>query len=485
MATTTRKRRSSYSVTPRWITPKRVILTLLSAVLIVVGTFGVRLALALSKAFHTDPFSAVIAAIQGGHGSSVDVAHQHLQRINIMLYGYGGGGHDGAFLTDSLMLVSIMPSFNGPPEIAEVSIPRDWYAPIQLGGGHTTTARINEAYADGMYGRGPVNASALTAGAAVANPTFEHLLGIHIDHWIGVDFQAFKQTVDAVGGVDVNVVNSFTDDSYPHGECDQGDCSYISVHFNSGMQHMNGRTALIFARSRHGNNNEGSDFARGRRQQLVIAALKQKVVSAGGIGSLPDLISALGDNVRTDMQIGDVESLYGLLKDVDVSKVEHISIDNTNFLYDCGYPYRCGAYWLYANDKSFASLGHFIDKLFPGSGVKSEKAAVTVEDASGLKQGASGRWTSLLSQLGFTASDGRSVAKQAVTQVIDKSNGADARTAQWLADYFGVTVTKPPPATPSASGGTATAQTSTNGGVVVVLGTSEEKAFSGNPGVGN
>src|ERR1700730_17996226 len=119
MATTTRRRRSSYKVTPRWITPKRVVLTVLSAVLIVVGTFGVRLALALSKAFHTDPFSAVVAAIQGGHGSSVDVAHQNLQRINIMLYGYGGSGHDGAFLTDSLMLVSIKPSASGPPEIAE------------------------------------------------------------------------------------------------------------------------------------------------------------------------------------------------------------------------------------------------------------------------------------------------------------------------------------------------------------------------------
>jgi len=457
----------------------------LSAVLIVVGTFGVRLALALSKAFHTDPFSAVVAAIEGGHGSSVDVAHQNLQRINIMLYGYGGDGHNGAYLTDSLMLVSIMPSANGPPEIAEVSLPRDWYAPIQLGGGHTTVGRVNEAYADGMLGRGPVNASALTAGAAVANPTFEHLLGIHIDHWIGVDFQAFKETVDAVGGVDVNVANAFTDDQYPHGECDQGDCSYIAVHFNSGMQHMNGRTALIYARSRHGNNGEGSDFARSRRQQLVIAALKQKVVSVGGIGSLPDLINALGDNVRTDLQIGDVESLYGLIKDVDVSKIEHISIDNTNFLYDCGYPYSCGAYWLYTNDKSFTSLAHFIDKLFPSSAVKAEKAVVTVEDASGRNRGASGRWTSLLSQLGFTASDGGSVVKQTVTQVIDKSGGADTQTAQWLADYFGVSVTKPPPATASPSGGTAPAQASTNGGVVVVLGTGEEKTFSGNPGVGS
>jgi LCP family protein required for cell wall assembly len=489
MATTTRRRRSSYNAAPRWITPKRVALTALTAVVLVVGTFGVRMALALSKAFHTDPFSAVVAAIQGGHGSSVDVAHQNLHRINVMLYGYGGAGHDGAFLTDSLMLVSIQPRATGPPQVAEISIPRDWYAPIQLGQGKTRFGRVNEAYADGMLGWGPGSASALNAGAAVANPTFEHLLGVHIDHWIGVDFQAFQQAVDAVGGVEVNVVNTFTDSQYP---CSQGQgCSYKTVHFNAGRQHMDGRTALIFARSRHGNGLEGSDFARSHRQQLIIAALKQKVVGLGGIGNLPDLLNALGDNVRTDLQIGDVEALFGLVKDVDTTNIEHISIDNTNFLYDCGYPRSCGAYWLYTNDSTFASLAHFIDKLFPSSAVKAEKATVTVEDASGRNRGASERWTSLLSQLGFTASDGGNVAKQTVTQVIDESGGADAQTAQWLADYFGVTVTKqaPPAATPSGthtpSGGTATAQTSTNGGIVVVLGTGEETAFAGSPGVGS
>jgi hypothetical protein len=202
------------------------------------------------------------------------------------------------------------------------------------------------------------------------------------------------------------------------------------------------------------------------------------------------LINALGDNVRTDLQIGDVESLYGLTKDVDVSKIEHVSIDNTNFLYDCGYPRSCGAYYLYTNDSSFSSLAHFIDKLFPSSAVKSENAKVTVKDASGRNRGAAGRWTSLLGQLGFAATDGGGVAKQTVTQVIDESGGADAQTANWLAGYFGVTVTKqaPPTATPSggaaALGGTATAQASTNGGVVVVLGTGEENAFSGKPGIG-
>ncbi len=292
-----------------------------------------------------------------------------------MVYGYGGNGHDGAFLSDSIMLISINPQTNGSAQVAEISIPRDWYVPIELGGGKTTYGRINEAYADGMAGQGPVAANQPTAGASVADPTIEHLLGVNVDYFVGVDFTAFKAAVDSAGGVDVNVQHSFTDTQYPHGECDQGDCSYMTVHFNAGMQHMNGATALIFARSRHGDNGEGSDFARSRRQQLVIAALKQKVVSIGGIGSLPDLLNALGDNVLTNLTVGDAEALYGLVKNVNPASIEHVSLDDTNFLYDCGYPVNCGAYYLYAHDRTFASLQHFIQRhLRPARGDRGEGA---------------------------------------------------------------------------------------------------------------
>ncbi|HKR98061.1 MAG TPA: hypothetical protein VJU79_00975, partial [Candidatus Dormibacteraeota bacterium] len=172
MATTTRRRRSSYDLTPSWVTPKRVTLALAAVVLALVGTYGVRLALALGHAFHQNPLSAVVNALGGGGGSSVDTARKNLNRINIALYGYGGDGHDGAYLSDSIMIVSIQPRAQGQPLVAEISLPRDWYVPIQLGAGHRATfGRINEAYADGMNGQGPVDRTEQNAGAAVANPT--------------------------------------------------------------------------------------------------------------------------------------------------------------------------------------------------------------------------------------------------------------------------------------------------------------------------
>lgn len=466
---------------PSWLTGKRIAIVVVAAVVIGVGQFGVRLALALAHASHDNPFGAVVNALSGGGGSSIDRARQNLQRINIMVYGYGGDGHDGAYLTDSLMLVSIQPQPNGPPQIAEISIPRDWYVPIQLGGGKLDYGRINQAYADGMQGSGPVPASSTTAGASVANPTVAHLLGINIDHFAGIDFAAFKAAVDSVGGIEVNVPTAFTDTQYPHGECAEGDCGYMTIHFNAGWQHMNGATALEYARSRHGDNGEGSDFARSRRQQLIIGALKQKASSVGGIGNLPGLVSSLGDNILTDLSIGDMEALYGMVKNMDPKTIEHVSIDDTNFLYDCNYPQECGAAYLYAHDRTYQSLTHFVQNIFPNPKALAEHAPVTFYDASGRGLDASNRWASLAGMLGFKSTDGGTVPRETVTQVIDKSGGKDAQTAQWLASYFGVSVTTAA-ASDTAPGSRANAPG--NGGVEVVLGTDEERAFLGNPGVG-
>lgn len=465
---------------PAWLTTKRIVLTVGLIVLLAVGQFGVRFALALGHAFHTDPISAVISAITGGGNSSINHKRQDLQRINIMLYGYGGSGHDGAYLSDSIMLISIQPQPSGPPQVAEISIPRDWYVPNQLAGGKIDYGRINQAYEDGIFGKGTVPAGQETAGASVADPTMEHLLGVPIDYFVGLDFQAFKAAVDAVGGIDVDVQHTFTDSQYPAGECDQGNCGYMTIHFNAGWQHMNGSQALEFARSRHGNNGEGSDFARSRRQQLIIAALKQKAVSIGGIGNLPDLLNALGDNVLTDLTIGDAEALYSLVQGVNPASIEHVSIDNTNFLYDCGYPYSCGAYFLYAHDRSYQSISHYIQNVFPGPAVLRQKAKVTFYDASGRGLDASKRWSELMGELGFATADGGPVSRQTATQVIDESGGKDAQTAKWLASYFGVS---PTTETPSPSGTTPSAST-TGGGVVVVLGSAEEASFLGDPGVG-
>ena len=487
-----RRRRSRYNLFPRWITRKRVVVSvavMFSLVFVSAAVYGVRLSFALAKTFHTNPVTAAIDALGGGGGSAIDQSRKSLRRVNIVLYGYGGDQHSGGDLSDSIMVVSIQPIANHPPQVAEISIPRDWYVRIPLKNGQSTEQRINFAYAAGMLGEGPVSASAVDAGAAVADPLVEHLLGIGINYFVGVDFNAFKQAVDAVGGVDIDVPTGFTDNQYPAGECDLGNCAYETIHFNAGEQHMNGARALIYARSRHGNNGQGSDFARSRRQQQIIVALKAQIESIGGIGKLPDLINALGNDVLTNLTIGDAEALYGEVQGVNPASIEHISVDDTNFLYDCGYPSKCGGYYLFARDDSFKSLAHYVQDIFPSEAAIADGAQVRFIDASGGGHNASARWASLMASLGLKTVNGGTGKTQGVTSVIDQSGGKDTAAAAWLAAYFGVSVTVQPPPTPSpAATGTASpasTQAAAPGDVIVVLGANEEQSFLGDPGIGN
>ncbi len=490
MASSTRRRRSSYNLTPTWVRPRRVAAVAAAVAVLVVGVFGVRTILGLAHLTRQNPLGVIGDLIGGKNSSTINQASTSMRRVNFAVYGYGGPGHDGAYLTDSILIVSVQPRPNGPPSVAEISVPRDWFVPIRVTSGGPTAGRINQAYADGFSGKGPVAATDPTAGASVANPTLEHLLGIHIDHWVGIDFQAFKTSVDAVGGIDVVVPDTFTDYQYPAGECTPGpneNCRFITVHFNAGAQHMNGTQALEFSRSRHSNDNgEGTDFARSRRQQLVVAALKQKVVSLGGLGTLPDLLNSLGDNVVTDLHVNDLEALYSLLKDVNTKSVLHVSFDDTNFLYECGYPNNCGAAYIYAHDRTYSEIAHYVQNIFVEPAVVAQQAAVTIEDASGRGLDASGRWAQLFKYIALNPVDGGAVRRAATTRVIDESGGKDAATAAWYAKFFGVTVTTPsPPASPSGVAVSPSPLSAGTGGVLVILGQDEENAFLGTPGVGS
>lgn len=196
-------------------------------------------------------------------------------RTNILVMGKAGGVHDGPDLTDTMILVSISLT---KPGIATISIPRDLWIP-------EIRAKINSAYywgsQDTSYfqnvGGGGITFAKSIAGEVVGRP---------IQYGVVIDFSAFKDIVDALGGIQVDVANSFTDKLYPiagreNDPCG-GDptfaCRYQTVSFTSGSQLMNGDTALIFVRSRHAEGIEGADTAREARQQKVIDAIKNKIM---------------------------------------------------------------------------------------------------------------------------------------------------------------------------------------------------------------
>ena len=471
------------------MTTRRTVVAVVVVVALVGGVFGYRILDGLAHLFHTNVVSVIGSLVRGENGSTIEnnqVASQ--QRINIALYGYGGAGHDGSYLSDSIMIISIQPHATGPPQVAEISIPRDWDVPMyNAAGKKVDQGKINQAYSDGVLdGDGGVPAGQEDAGGAMADAALSHLLGIPIDYFVGLDFTAFDQGVDAVGGIDIDVPVSFVDPQYP--SCDADTCPYETIRFKAGEQHMNGATALEYARSRHGDNGQGTDFARSQRQQQILTAIKRKVLSIGGIGNLPSLLDALGGNVDTNMTLDDVEAIYNLVKGVNSAAIIHVGLDATNFLYECNVP-ACSADYLYAYDGTYATIDHFMQNIFapPGSlgedpNVGIEEAEQIVlqdyfEDGSGKGNGASGRWVAIFGDLGWSTQDLGRVPTTSGTEVIDQSGGTETAAAKWFAAYFGVPVTTAPPPSPGATGSA--------DGVIVILGQDEESAFNHDPGSGS
>ncbi|MFA6099963.1 MAG: LCP family protein [Patescibacteria group bacterium] len=227
-------------------------------------------------------------------------------QINFLFLGVGGTGHDGPQLTDTIILASFDPKQN---RLAMLSIPRDLAYPL----GNGRFEKINSLNA-WMESSNPGQGAEKTASA------IGELLNVHIDHVVRVDFNGFAKFIDALGGVDVTIEKSFTDNSYPVDETE----GWRTVSFQQGPAHMDGAHALEFVRSRHGNNGEGSDFARSRRQQLVIQAVREKLFSLGTLANpkkIGDLLNILSGHIQTDLSSWDMIAFAPEISQIDRDKI--------------------------------------------------------------------------------------------------------------------------------------------------------------------
>lgn len=229
-------------------------------------------------------------------------------KTNVLLLGIGGGTHDGPNLTDTVMLASIDWKKN---TITLISIPRDLWIPDLNNG----VNKINEAYNLG--------------GLSKAESTVKEVTGQPIHYGLRLDFQGFVDAIDSIGGVDVTVAHTLDDYEYPisgkeddtcgrtqqeiqtftatdSAEVDNQQffaCRYKHLHVDIGAQHMDGESALEFARSRHGVGAEGSDFARSARQQLIIEAVRNKLITSTFLNpsKLSDLYDIMKNSIDTDI----------------------------------------------------------------------------------------------------------------------------------------------------------------------------------------
>ena len=191
--------------------------------------------------------------------------------INILFLGVGGEGHEGPFLTDSITFIRYTPSSN---TITTLGLPRDiWDPEIQ--------DKINSIYTYGMQQQ-------TTDKFSYTKRKFQELFGVNFDYIAVVDFGDFEKLIDLLGGITVHLDKGFIDPMYPKEgsenevcvpfDPDYG-CRYQTLVFRAGDLNLNGSVALKFVRSRHAQGSEGSDFSRNIRQQIVINAVKTKIMT--------------------------------------------------------------------------------------------------------------------------------------------------------------------------------------------------------------
>jgi LCP family protein required for cell wall assembly len=254
--------------------------------------------------------------------------------FSILILGTDQRASEKNFRTDVIMAAILRPSVK---KAVIVSFPRD----LNYAG-----RKVNSLY--------PLKGDKYTKLA------FSQMIGISIDRYITVNgFNSFVWAINEMNGLDVNVERAFTDKQYPG---DRENWGPLTLEFKAGPQHMDGERALKYARSRKGNNGEGSDFGRMKRQQNILMAMPEAFLSNRkslipfSAQALLDLITG---KIRTDIGITDIDKLYTFLTDYRSWNIERLVLD-TKYLYEANAKNYGGAYTLLPRGGSYLAIRNFI-----------------------------------------------------------------------------------------------------------------------------
>ena len=239
-------------------------------------------------------------------------------RINVLILGKGGPGHEAPDLTDTMLLASIDPVQN---EAALLSVPRDMY--VEDANGYAT--KINAIYSNAKLAelsKSNNAEQAEVAGLNAVEKSVTEVLGVPIHYYVMVDFTAFQKAIDIVGGLDIQVKEPLYDWSMAwllNGN---------PLIADEGLQTMDGKRALLYARSRMGS--ARGDFDRTERQRDILVALQKEVLSSSTLSNpkkLYDLMGTFSSNMRTDLNgLDEVKRLFEIGKNIGQDKIVSVSL---------------------------------------------------------------------------------------------------------------------------------------------------------------
>lgn len=253
-----------------------------------------------------------------GDGTTVELAPWDGEtRLTLLLMGIDRRpGETGlAYRTDTMMLISLDPQQD---MLGILSIPRDLWVDVP---GYGALQRVNVPMVLGEL-------QCAGCGPDLAIETIQYNLGMRIHGYAVVDFEVFTTLVDAIGGIDLDVPHAIYDYDYP-----SMDYGYEPFIIEAGIQHLDGQTALKYARTRH----TDSDFERARRQQSVMMAIRDRLLQDDTllrlIGQSPALLAELTQEVHTSVSVEDAIALALYLRDLPMENI-HTGVIDANYISD-------------------------------------------------------------------------------------------------------------------------------------------------------
>lgn len=318
-------------------------------------------------------------------------------RVNILLLGKGGPGYEAPDLTDTILIASIDPI---QKEASLLSIPRDLWVKTDAG-----QSKINAVYANAKYKA--LNGSrssdrqerAEKAGLNAIEGKIEDVTGIPIHYYTMVDFTAFEQAINTVGGIDINVSKDAT--VYER-LWDRSVGKRYVLDVKQGPNYFDGKRALFYARSRY--TSARGDFDRAERQRSVIVALKNKIMSAGTYGNpmkINQLVNEFGSHVRSNLSTGEVMRVYDLMKTIDSNKIDSLGLaDAPNVFVKTGMLNGQSVVEPTAGLYDYSQIRNFVRNSLKDGYIRNENANIAVFNGSNIT-GLAGRRADDLKSYGY------------------------------------------------------------------------------------
>lgn len=307
----------------------------------------------------------------GAIGSNVDLKTDANGRTNVLIFGTSGfdmegtdgdSTHDGAQLTDSIMLLSVDQETN---DIAIVSLPRDLY----VGNTCTSTGKVNEVYyCSNLYGDDE------EGGATALQNTISEIFDVDIQYWVHVNWGALMELVDGIGGITVTLDEDIEDD-------------WTGTYIKAGEPtDLDGWHAVALARARHGTT--AGDFTRGNSQQKILAAVQKKVMEGGlDLSTVLKLVDVIGDNVRMNFSLEEIKTVFYVAKETSMDSVRQIPlIDYANNIYYLSTAMMNGISYVVpsAGTRNYSEIQDYVHQLISSNPAVREDANILVLNGSNI-----------------------------------------------------------------------------------------------------